>query len=46
MDDAVVVEVGHCGEGGPDEVCGVGFVVAAFSTYPVEEFAAEGEVGY
>ena len=46
VDDAVVVEVGHCGEGGADEVCGVGFVVAAFSTYTVEEFAAEGEVRY
>ena len=46
VDDAVVVQVGHCGEGGADEVCGVGFVVAAFSTYSVEELAAEGEVGY
>ena len=46
MDDAMVVEVGDCGEGSADKVCGVGFVVASFSTYSVEEFAAEGEVGY
>lgn len=44
--DAVVVQVGHCGEGSADEVCGVGFIVAAFSTYSVEELAAEGEVGH
>ena len=42
----MVVEVGHCGEGSTDEVCGVGFIVTAFPTYSVEEFAAEGEVGY
>ena len=46
MDDAVVVEVSDCREGSADEVCGVGFVVASFSAYSVEEFAAEGEVGY
>ena len=42
----MVVEVGHCGQGSADEVCCVGFIVASFSTYSVEEFAAEGEVGY
>ena len=46
MDDAVVVEVGYCGQGSADEVCGVGFVVASFSAYSVEELATEGEVGY
>lgn len=40
--DAVVVEVSDCAEGGADEVCGVGFVVAAFAADAVEEFAAEG----
>ena len=46
VDNAVVVKVGNCGQGSADEVCGVGFIVAAFSTYSVEEFAAEGQVGY
>ena len=46
VDNAMVVEVGHCGQSSPDEVCGVGFIVAAFSTYSVEELATEGEVGY
>lgn len=44
VDDAVVMEVGDSGEGCADEVCGVGFVVTAFSAYSVEEFAAEGQV--
>ena len=42
----MIVEVGHCGEGSADEVCGVGFIVASLSAYSVEEFAAKGEVGY
>lgn len=46
MDNAVVVEVGHCGQGSADEVCCVGFIVASFSTYSVEKFAAESKVGY
>ena len=46
MDDAVIVEVSYRGEGGSDQVCGVGLVVAAFSTYSIKEFSAEGEVGY
>ena len=46
MDNAVVVEVGHCGQCSADEVCRVGFIVASFSTYSVEEFAAEGKIGY
>ena len=41
----MVVEVGDRGEGCADQVCGVGFVVAAFSAYPIEKFAAESEVG-
>ena len=44
MDDAVVVEVGDGGESCANEVCGVGFVVASFSAYSIEEFTAEGEV--
>ena len=46
VDNAMVVEVGNCGQGSANEVCGVGFIVAAFSTYSVEEFATEGEVSY
>lgn len=46
MNNAVVVKVGHCGQGSTNEVCGVGFIIASFSTYSVEEFAAEGKVGY
>ena len=36
MDDSVVVEVCYCGDGGSDEVCGVGFIVIPLSTYSVE----------
>lgn len=43
--DAVIVQVGDGGEGGADQVRGVGFEVAAFAADAVEEFAAEGEVG-
>ena len=45
VDDAVVVEVSDGGEGGADEFGGVGFVVASFPAYTVEEFTAEGEIG-
>ena len=45
VDNAMVVKVGDSGEGCADEVRGVGFVVAAFSTYSIEELSAEGEVG-
>jgi hypothetical protein len=44
MDDAVVVKVGDCGEGGTDEVRSVGLVVGAFAADAIEELAAEGEV--
>lgn len=40
----MIVEVGYGGEGCSDEVCSVGLVVAAFSAYSVEEFAAEGKI--
>ena len=46
MDYAMVVEVGNSGEGCADKVCGVGFVVTAFSTYSVEQFTTEGKIGY
>ena len=46
VDNAVIMEVGNCGQGSADEVCRIGFIVASFSTYSVEEFAAEGKVGY
>lgn len=46
MYNAVVVEVGNSGEGCADEVRGVGFVVAAFSTYSVEQFTTQGKIGY
>ena len=45
MDNAVIVEVCDSGEGGTDELCGVELVVAAFSTYSVEELSAKGKVG-
>ena len=45
MNDTVVVEVCNGGEGCADKVRGVGFVVASFPTYAVEELAAESEVG-
>ncbi len=41
----MVVEVGDGGEGGANKISGVGFVVAAFTAYSVEKFAAEGQVG-
>lgn len=44
MDDAVVVEIGHSGESCANEICGIGFVVASFSAYSIEEFTAKGEV--
>lgn len=40
----MVVEVGNGGESCADQICGVHFIVAPFSTYSIEEFAAEGEV--
>lgn len=46
MDDAVVVKVGYSGECSSDEICGIGFVVAAFPAYSVEELAAEGKIGH
>ena len=45
VNDAVVVQVSHRTQGRPDEVRGVGFVVAAFPADAVEELATEGEVG-
>ena len=45
MNDAVIVKIGNGREGSTDEVGGVGFVVGAFSADPVEEFAAESEIG-
>ena len=45
MNDAVIVEVGDGGECGTDKVGSIGFVVAALTAYPVEQFAAESKVG-
>ena len=36
MDNAVIVQIGDSGEGGSDEVTGVGFVVVAFPTDAIE----------
>ena len=44
MNNPVVVEVCNSGEGCPNKVGGVGFIVASFPTYAVEELAAESEV--
>lgn len=46
MYNPVIVEIGDGRESCADEVCSVGFVVASFSTYSIEQFTAEGEVGY
>lgn len=43
---AMIMEIGDSGESCADEVCSVGFVVASFSTYAIEQFPAEREVGY
>lgn len=42
----MVMEVGDSREGCADEVCSVGFVVASFATYAIEQFPAECKVGY
>jgi len=44
VDDAVVVEIGYCGEDCSDEVGGVGFEVGPFSTYAVEKLTSKGEI--
>lgn len=40
----VIMEVGDCGEGCTDEVCGVRFVVGALSAYAIEEFSSERKI--
>ena len=44
MNNAVVMEIGDGGESGANEVCSVGFIVATFSAYPVEQFSTKGEI--
>ena len=40
----MVVKVGYGGKRGSNQIRGVGFVVAAFSTDSIEQFTAEGQV--
>lgn len=45
MDNAVIVQVSNGRECGADKVGGVGFVIRAFTTYAIEELAAESKIG-
>lgn len=40
----MVMKIGYRREGRSDEICSVGLVVAAFSTDPIEQLAAQSEV--
>lgn len=44
MHNSVVMEVCDSGKSCADEVSGIGFVVAALATNPVEEFSAQGQI--
>ena len=41
----MVVQIGHGGEDGADQVCSVRLIVAAFATDAVKEFPAQREIG-
>jgi len=41
VDDPVVVEIGDGAQRRADQFARVGFVVASFTTYPIEELTAE-----
>ena len=45
MYNAMVMKIGDGGKSCADKVRSVRFVVASFSTYSIEQFTAESEVG-
>ena len=44
MYNAVIMQVCYSTEGCPYQVCGIGFVIGAFTAYAIEELSAEGEI--
>ncbi len=46
VDDTVIVEVGYSRESCSDQVGGIGFVIATFSTNPIKQLTAKSEVSH